>query len=100
MAVTRRAPSLRSVPVAVRISPKQMSREDYDRMIHELEASGLSEPEGRLYHAAYGEDQVEMFEVWRSREEFEAHRDQTFAALQGTVASTFDVHPLHSEHPD
>jgi len=88
------------VPVAVRISPKQMSREDYDRMIHELEASGLSEPEGRLYHAAYGEDQVEMFEVWRSQEEFEAHRDRTFAVLQGTDVSTFDVRPLHSEHPD
>jgi quinol monooxygenase YgiN len=88
------------VPLAVRISPKQMSKQDYERMLAELEASGLSEPEGRLYHAAYGDDGVEIFEVWRSQEDFEAHRDRTFAALQGTTVGSFDVQPLHSEHPD
>lgn len=87
-----------AMPVAVRICPDQMSKEDYGRVIDELEASGLSEPQGRLYHAAYGEDQVHMFEIWRSEEDFEAHRDRMFAVLQGAGvdSGTVDVHPLHS----
>jgi len=98
--VTPHPSSVGRVPVAVRISPKQMSKEDYDRMIDELKECGLSEPEGRLYHAAYGDDQVEIFEVWNSEEEFEAHCDRAFATLKGTTLGGFDVQPLHSDHPD
>lgn len=88
------------MPVAVHISPNNMSREDYEKVIGELEKSGVHE--GRLYHAAYGEDEVQMFEVWRSEEEFDAHRDQLFSVLQGAGvdAGTVEVHPLHSDHQD
>lgn len=88
------------MPVAVHICPDRMSHEEYEKVIAELEKSGVQE--GRLYHAAYGDNEVRMFEVWRSQEDFDAHRDKLFAALQGAGvdAGTVEVHPLHSEHPD
>ena len=88
--------------VAIHICPSNMSKDDYRQVIGDLEKEGVHEPEGRLYHAAYGEDQVQMFEVWRSQEDFDAHRDQLFATLQGAGvdAGTVEVHPLHSGHPD
>lgn len=77
-----------------------MSHEEYEKVIAELEKSGVQE--GRLYHAAYGDNELRMFEVWRSQEDFDAHRDKLFAALQGAGvdAGTVEVHPLHSDHPD
>jgi len=88
------------MPVAVHICPDRMSHEEYEKVIAELQKSGVQE--GRLYHAAYGEDEVQIFEVWRSKEEFDAHRDNLFAALQGAGvdAGTVEVHPLHSDHPN
>ncbi len=79
-----------------------MSKADYDREITELQASGVGEPEGRLFHAAYGDDQVHMFEVWESPEQFEAHREQMLGTLQGSTLGSADVeiHELHSPHPD
>ena len=88
--------------VAVHITPHNMSSEDYDRVIAELDAAGAGEPEGRLFHAAYGEDEVHMFEVWNSPDQFDAHSDRLFAVIQGAGvdAGTVNVHPLHSPHPD
>jgi quinol monooxygenase YgiN len=79
-----------------------MSRAEYDRVIKDLEDSGCGEPEGRTFHAAYGDDQVRMFEVWNSEEQFDAHRDRLFTTLQGAGldAGTVEVHPLHSDRPD
>ncbi len=94
--------SVDCMPVAVRISPQHMSKDDYARIIDELEASGLSEPEGRISHAAYGEDEVHMFEVWRSSEDFDAHRESMFAVMQGAGVDggSVEMHPLHSDVPD
>ncbi|HTP21339.1 MAG TPA: hypothetical protein VMJ65_17175 [Solirubrobacteraceae bacterium] len=88
------------MPVAVHICPDRMSHEEYEKVIAELEKSGVQE--GRLYHAAYGEDEVQIFEVWRSKEEFEAHRDDLVGALQsaGVDVDRVNVHPLRSDHPD
>jgi quinol monooxygenase YgiN len=89
----------RIMAVAVHISPKNMTKADYERVIGELEASGVGEPDGRTFHAAYGDDDVHMFEVWNSEEQFDAHRERLFATLQGAGvdAGTVDVHPLHSD---
>jgi quinol monooxygenase YgiN len=73
------------MPVAVRITPQRMSKQDYERLISELEASGVREPDGRRFHAAYGDDEVQMFEVWESPEQFEAYREKLFAALQAVT---------------
>ena len=92
------------MPVAVHICPTQMSKDDYERLIGELEASGAAEPEGRLYHAAFGDEDLEIFEVWESAEHFDAHRDKTFALLQGAGVdaglSRARIEQLHSRHPD
>jgi quinol monooxygenase YgiN len=87
------------VAVAVHIRPKKMSHADYEKVIAELEKSGAGSPDGRLYHAGYGDDEVEMFEVWESKEHFDAHRDNLFAAIQGAGVDggIVDVHQLHSE---
>ncbi len=87
--------------VAVHISAQGMSKDDYARVMGELQATGDGEPEGRLYHAAYGDDEVHMFEVWDSPEQFQAHQDRRFALIQGAGldAGIVDVHPVHS-HPD
>jgi quinol monooxygenase YgiN len=90
------------MPVAVHITPRQMSRDDYEKVIKELRDAGAGEPDGRSFHAAYGDDEVSMFEVWDSPEQFEAHRDQLLATLQGVGVEVgpVNVHPLHSELPD
>jgi quinol monooxygenase YgiN len=90
------------MPVAIRITPHQMSKEDYDSAIAELKASGTAEPDGRLFHAAYGDDEVHLFEVWESPEQFEVHREQTLANLQASTlgSATYEVHELHSTRPD
>jgi quinol monooxygenase YgiN len=88
--------------VAVHITPQHMTKEDYDRVIHELETSGSSDPDGRHFHAAYGDEDVCMFEVWESPEHFEAHREDLFAAIQcaGVDTANIEIHSLHSPHPD
>jgi quinol monooxygenase YgiN len=90
------------MPVAVRIAPDHMSKEDYHRAIAELEASGAGEPDGRLSHAAYGDDEVHMFEVWESPEHFDANREPLFSALRkvGLAAGSVEVHALQSARPD
>jgi quinol monooxygenase YgiN len=92
------------MPVAVHICPTQMSEDDYQRLIGELEASGAAEPEGQLYHAAFGEEDLEIFEVWESAEHFDAHRDRTYALLQGAGVDAglgrARIEQLHSKHPD
>ena len=90
------------MPVAVHISPHRMSKQDYESAIAELEASGVHEPEGRLFHAAYGDGDVQMFEVWESPEQFEAHRQQMLGTLQGVTlgSAAIEFHQLHSAHPD
>ena len=102
---TRRAAGTvqRTMPVAIHICPDHMSRDDYKRAIEDLEKAGLHEPEGRLSHAAYGEDDdVKMFEVWRSQDDFDAQSDKLFATLEGAGVNVdhVDVHPVHSDHPD
>lgn len=88
--------------VAVHISPTHMSKPDYERLIAELEASGAADPPGRLFAAAYGDDEVRMFELWDSKEYFEAHRDDLFEAIRsvGLEAGSVEFHALHSPLPD
>jgi quinol monooxygenase YgiN len=90
------------VPVAVQISPKHMSKEDYERLIAQLKAWGADQPAGRLFDAAYGDDEVRLFELWESAEHFNAHRDDLFAALEsvGLESGSVELHALHSPRPD
>jgi hypothetical protein len=79
-----------------------MSREDYDSVMKELEDSGCGEPDGRLFHAGYGDDEVHVFEVWETQEQFEDHHRTFVSVLQGSGvdAGNVEVHSLHSDRPD
>jgi hypothetical protein len=43
-----------------------MTRDDYETMMKQLEETGAGEPEGRTFHAGYGDDELHMFDVWES----------------------------------
>jgi hypothetical protein len=85
--------------VAVHISPNQMTKEDYERVIADL---GGSEPEGRRFHAAYGDDELQIFEVWDSPEQFQDYKETLFEHLQsvGLGGGDVEIHPLRSRAPD
>lgn len=40
-----------AMAVAVHISPQKMSRDDYERVIKDLEDSDDGDPDGRAFHA-------------------------------------------------
>jgi len=87
-----------AVPIAVRITPKNMTRDDYDRVMKELEDSGSGDPEGRVFHAGYGEDEVHMFDVWDSHESFQAYHENLVGLLQGAGidAGIVQIEPVHN----
>jgi quinol monooxygenase YgiN len=88
--------------VAVHITPDKMTREDYEKVIGELEASGCGEPQGRILHAAYGDDEIRIFELWNSKEEFQEHRNRLMTCLEdaGVNSGPIEIHSVHSPHPD
>lgn len=91
------------MPIAVRIAPQNMSRDDYEKLIDELERSGSGEPEGRLFHAGYGEDEVHMFDVWDSRESFESYHGDLVGRLQAAGMDggmIVQVEPIHAIRHD
>ena len=86
------------MPIAVRITPTNMSRDDYERIMKQLEESGAGEPEGRVFHAGYGEDEVHMFDVWDSHESFQAYHGDLVGPLQGAGidAGSVQIEPVHN----
>jgi hypothetical protein len=47
--------------------------EKYNTAIKELEAAGAGKPKGRTYHFALeSNNEVQVFDIWESQEEFEA----------------------------
>ncbi len=86
------------VPIAVHITPTNMSREDYERIMKQLEQSGAGEPDGRVFHASYGEDEVHMFDVWDSHESFQAHHGDLVGVLQGAGidVGSVQIEPVHN----
>jgi len=87
-----------ALAVAVHISGQNMTKEEYERVRKELEANGGGDPDGRLYHAAYGDDNVEVFEVWESKQQFDDHFHGLFANTYEGVTARVD--PVHSPRPD
>jgi quinol monooxygenase YgiN len=84
------------MPISVRIVPHQMSRADYEQVIHELEESGSGDPDGRLSHPIHGDDAVHVEETWETREQFERHHQERLAVLQasGLDAGIVDISEL------
>jgi hypothetical protein len=54
-------------------TPGSFSTATYDEALSKLEAAGAGAPAGRLYHFALETDgQIQVFDVWDSRESFDA----------------------------
>ena len=85
------------MPIAVRICPTKMSRDDYAKVMADLERTRGGTPEGRLFHAGYGEDEVHMFDVWDSRESFESYHQDLVGHLQAAVGRAAAC-PLEVRH--
>ena len=87
-----------AVPIAVRITPSQMTRDDYEKIMGQLEATGSGDPDGRVFHASYGEEEVHMFDVWESREAFQPYHDDLMGLLQGAGidGGIVQIEPVHN----
>jgi hypothetical protein len=60
-----------------------MSASKYDEVIKKLKAAGQGNPEGRLYHVAYGDsNDLHVTDVWDSLENFEAFGKTLMPILQ------------------
>ena len=84
------------MPVAVHITAQNMTKEDYDRVREELHADAGDK--GRIYHAAYGDDDLHLFEVWDSRKNFDDHYNVRIANALGGAVSV-EIAPLHGHEP-
>jgi len=86
------------LPIAVRICPTKMSRDDYAKVMADLERTRGGAPDGRLFHAGYGEDEVHMFDVWDSHENFQAYHENLVGLLQGAGidAGIVQIEPVHN----
>jgi hypothetical protein len=84
------------MPIAVRITPQKMSKDDYETMMRELEQRGCGEPDGRLSHASYGTGDVHVFETWDSHESFTPYHNQLMDVLDGAGfdSGCIEVAPL------
>lgn len=80
-------------------SPEAMSSRQYDECMVRLAAAGMDAPAGRLYHATYGPaDRLRVFDVWDSRESFEAFGQKLMPILQelGVDPGMPDVAEVHN----
>jgi hypothetical protein len=89
--------------LALLFTPASMSVEQYDRVVSQLEASGAGVPPGRRFHACFGpDDQLMMFDVWDSAEEFHAFRAILMpilanAHIEMPPAEPLEIHNLIEE---
>jgi hypothetical protein len=61
------------MPLGFYFKPQSFTTEGYDEVVRRLEQVGAGSPPGRSYHFAWaGQDGVEVFDLWDSRESFEA----------------------------
>jgi hypothetical protein len=74
----------RKTSVLVRFAPtSQVTTEQYDETIRQLEKSGDWLPEGLDYHIAFNsEGKFRVSEVWDSREQFEAFGERLMPVLK------------------
>ena len=60
-----------------------MSAEQYDKAIKKLEAAGVGNPTGRLYHVCFGEaNNLKVIDVWDTVENFQKFGNTLMPILQ------------------
>jgi hypothetical protein len=64
--------------IVVRLSPTNVTRENYDEVASRLESAGVwPNPDGLEFHVLFGsEGTLRVSEIWDSREQFEAYGKQ------------------------
>ena len=79
-------------------TPSSFTPEMYDDAVSRLEAAGAGAPAGRLYHFALETDgQIHMFDVWDSRESFEAF-GETLLPIMGALGADPGQPQVRSVH--
>ena len=86
--------------IALYFNPPSMSAAQYDDVIKRLAAAGQGTPKGRTHHSAFGTpDQLMVFDVWNSQEEFDAFGQTLMPILAevGVDAGQPVVMPVHNQ---
>ena len=86
--------------IAMYFNPPSMSAAQYDDVIKRLEAAGQGTPKGRTHHSAFGTpDQLMVFDVWNSQEEFDAFGETLMPVLAevGVDPGQPVVMPVHNQ---
>ncbi len=89
------------MPIAVIFTPSSLSTEQYHQAIERLEAAGAGSPPERLYHVAFGTDNVRSLDVWESQEALEAFGRTLVPILDelGVAPPAMDVSPVENVIP-
>ena len=67
----------------VRFTPKEVTTEQYDKVLSKLGENGDWMPDGLDYHVAFGsEGNVRVSEIWDSKEQFETFGKRLMPLLQ------------------
>ena len=67
----------------VRFTPKEVTTEQYDKVLSKLGENGGWMPDGLDYHVAFGsEGNVRVSEIWDSKEQFENFGKRLMPLLQ------------------
>ena len=85
--------------IAIYFHPESMSAAQYDDVIKRLDAAGQGKPKGRTHHSAFGsDDQVMVYDVWDSQEDFDAFGQTLMPILAelGLDPGQPDVMPVHN----
>jgi hypothetical protein len=85
--------------IAAYFHPESLTAQQYDETIRRLNAAGMAQPAGRLYHSCFGDDgKLMVFEIWESPATFEAFGMHLMPILQdvGINPGTPSIMPIHN----
>jgi hypothetical protein len=69
--------------------PSGMTKAQYEDALNRLEKAGHGKPDGRSYHASFGEEgHLMVFDIWDSQEQFEA-----FGAILMPILAEVGIDP-------
>jgi hypothetical protein len=61
------------VSILIRFAPSSLTAAKYDESVRRLEEAGELPPDGREYHACFGEEgKLRVSEIWDSQEQLDA----------------------------
>ena len=85
--------------IAVQFTQSSMTTEQYENGLRSLDEAGEGSPEGRTFHACYGESgALRVFDVWESQESFDRFGEKLMPIAQelGIDLGQPEVAPLEN----